>query len=154
MRIADLFEGKRKYYFHASTMALANGEILRPSGRMHIGEAAERFLETHRPPNFLSRQKAVFMVGSVDDVWESGAAGSIVYRVVPLGRVQTHDAAWIGEIESWWRQPGDGDTTKIEYMAANYWWGEPHPQGTVWEYLTEQARIVDFVTDLDDHEID
>jgi hypothetical protein len=40
---------------------------------------------------------------------------------------------------------GDGytvDSEQVQAAAENYWAGVPHPNETVWEYLTPRARIV------------
>ncbi|MCK9459683.1 MAG: hypothetical protein M0R80_08595 [Proteobacteria bacterium] len=141
----------RKTYYHGSFDKLPNGTILRPNPNyvQHWGKNSfYQILEKHRPPNMISHKNAVFMCDNSDDVGLAGGAERFIYAVQPLGPVQKHDLNWSSEISMLTDMLANGEETdkdSLKRAAAHYWRGDPHPNESVWEYLTTYAVIVDLV---------
>jgi len=93
------------------------------------------------------------MCDNPDDIDNAGGGTEYLFTVQPLGPVQKHDINWGSEIEmivsEHYGEDGDDDVStsselenKIKQCALNYWNGVPHPNESVWEYLTPQAKIL------------
>jgi len=139
-------------FFHGSYDKLPEGTILTPERGSFVysqDKMDSHFkLEQFRPPEFLSRNHAVYMCTDIDDIDLSGGATDRVYLVVPLGKVEKHDLNWMTEIDliisnasSDNAQEDEETIEKVKIAALNYWNGVPHYNESVWEYLTESAKM-------------
>lgn len=144
MRAYELTE-QSKIYYHASLTELPIGTILTPrSDYESIWRIADFYypLEEYRPKNMLSHKESVFM-GETEEDAELGAGGAEwIFTVKPLGKVEKHDLNWGSEISM---LIGDGykkESKEVATAARNYWSGVPHPNESVWEYLTPKAEIL------------
>jgi hypothetical protein len=99
-------------------------------------------LEYYRPKNMLSHKESVFMVDNDDDLDLAGGGTDWVFTVVPMGIVQKHDLNWSSEISMLISDGHDINDENVKKSALNYWNGVPHPNESVWEYLTTKAKIV------------
>lgn len=136
-----------KTYYHGSNTKLQIGTILRPQPSYEQnwgGNSFYQILDKYRPPNMISHKNAVFMVDNLDDLDDVGASDAFVYKVMPLGPVQKHDLNWSSEIDML-TSDEEGDENMLKKAAMYYWWGKPHYNASVWEYLTTYAVIVALV---------
>ena len=139
-----IFEDTRLFY-HGSFDRLPVGTILTPRDNYEANWGHTDFyhtLEKYRPKNMLSHNQSVFMCDNPDDVSIAGGGTEWLFTVKPMGPVQRHDLNWSSEVSM---LIGDGytvDSEQVQAAAENYWAGVPHPNETVWEYLTPRARIV------------
>ena len=147
MRFAEWI--KQKYY-HGSFDKMPVGTILIPQSgykQKWGGNQFYRILEQYRPPNMLSHNNAVFMVGNLEDVDVAGGADHFIYEVRPLGLVQKHDVNWSSEIDVLSDDDGPDKEKALRIAALHYWNGDPHYNESVWEYLTPKAQIIALVED-------
>jgi hypothetical protein len=139
-----LFELERKYY-HGSYEALPVGTMLTARDDYENDWNNTSFysaLEAYRPSSMLAHKQSVFMVSDPDDIDLAGGATDFMLTVQPLGRVERHDINWGSEISMLIDQGYDIDSTEVKNAADAYWSGKPHPNESVWEYLTPKAKVV------------
>ena len=122
------------------------GTVLKPRGTDYEASWGHTdfyaALEHYRPSHMLGHKNAVFMVADPDDVDLAGGGTEWLMTVKPLGPVSKHDLNWSSEI-SMLRDDGyDIDSPEVKKAALNYWSGVPHPNESVWEYLTPAAEII------------
>lgn len=142
MRASDL----NVTYYHGSMNHLPVGTVLKPRGTDYEQDWAHtdfyRALEKYRPGHMLSHKDAVFMVADPDDVDLAGGGTEWLMTVKPLGPVSKHDVNWSSEISGLMDDGEDLDSEAVRSAAENYWRGVPHPNESVWEYLTPAAEIL------------
>lgn len=144
MRAWELKEETNVYY-HGSMRYLPVGTILVPSMDYEDSWGDADFygpLEHYRPEGMLAHKDAVFMVGDDDDLDLAGSGTEWVFIVKPLGIIQKHDLNWSSEVSMLVSDGYDINSDNIRNAAENYWRGTPHPNESVWEYLTPKAKIV------------
>lgn len=144
MRAYELIEQSIPYY-HGSHDNLPIGTILSPrdSYEDDWGKASfYHMLEVFRSDNMLAHKEAVFMVDNTEDIDLAGGATDYVFILRPLGRIERHDLNWGSEISSLVDQGYDEFSEEVSIAAKNYWNGTPHPNESVWEYLTPKAEIL------------
>jgi hypothetical protein len=90
----------------------------------------------------LSHKDSVFMCHDDEDVDLAGGGTDYIFVVEPLGKVEKHDMNWSGEISMLVSDGFDIESPEVTNAANNYWNGVPHPDESVWEYLTPFARIL------------
>jgi len=133
-------------YYHGSMDHLPVGTVLKPRGADYEHDWAHTdfytALEQYRPSNMLSHKNAVFMVADPDDVDLAGGGTEWLFTVKPLGPVSKHDVNWSSEISMLRDDGHDVDSPEVKKAALNYWHGVPHPNESVWEYLTPAAEII------------
>ena len=140
-----IFEVTNQTYYHGSMDELTVGTVLTARDDYENDWSNTDFyaaLERHRPPNKLSHKQSVFMVADPDDIDLAGGGTEYMFVVEPLGPIQKHDINWSSEISM---LIGDGygiDSPEVIKAATNYWNGVPHPNESVWEYLTPSAKII------------
>lgn len=165
-RISQRIEQVR--YFHGSYDSLPVGTILTPGRGSSFMRGlnddimdSPLILESFRPPEFISRNRAVFMTDNIDDIDNAGGATDHIYLVNPLGKVDRHDLSWMTQIDiimsdnSYSSSLGIKHSTiedkeindSIKEAALNYWNSVPHTDESVWEYLTTSAEIIEEVFD-------
>lgn len=142
MRASDL----NMTYYHGSMDHLPVGTVLKPRGTDYEQDWAHTdfytALEKHRPDHMLSHKHAVFMVADPDDVDLAGGGTEWLFTVKPLGPISKHDMNWSSEISMLMGDGHDVDSADVRKAAENYWAGVPHPNESVWEYLTPAAEIL------------
>jgi hypothetical protein len=133
-------------YFHGSSTRLEIGTILTPRGNAYEADWGKTgfypILERFRPPKRLAHKQAVFMVGSPNDIDCAGGGTEWVFELLPLGPVTRHDLNWSSQISCLLSENHDANSPQIREAAENYWRGSPHPNESVWEYLTSSAQII------------
>lgn len=133
-------------YLHGSSVALPVGTLLRGRGAAYIadwsGSGFYSILEAHRPAHCLAHAQAVFMVGADDDLDCAGGATDWVFTLKPCGPVTRHDMNWSSEICYLISEGISHTGPEIAACAAHYWAGTPHPNESVWEYLTAEAEVL------------
>jgi hypothetical protein len=146
------------YHMDINDKPLPVGTVLKPNQGKEWHELVDAYLESQRPNNMLSRQKAVFLV---DDVWVLPEVGmpdnGWIYAVEPSGAPQHHDVGWFiqlyHEFEGMRTMAEVKDHLEFnpdaETYAANYWNGVDFGQGA-WEYLVPNAKIVKVMGTLQD----
>jgi hypothetical protein len=145
MRAADLTTPRDKKYYHGSSIKLPVGTVLTPRDSYEQNWSNTDFykpLERYRPSNMLSHRESVFMVTDPDDIDLAGGATDWMFTVQPIGRVQRHDLNWSSEISSLISQGYGIDSIEVKHAAHSYWAGIPHPNESVWEYLSPSAEII------------
>jgi len=136
-----------RIFFHGSSKEIPVGTILK--GRTEQYEKDWGFnpwykiLEKYRPKNMISHKDAVFMTDNTDDLELAGAVTDWIFKLKPLGKVERHDVNWNSEIESLLSSGHDENSMEVIEAANNYWSGIPHPNESVWEYLTNAAEIIE-----------
>lgn len=142
MRASDL----STTYYHGSMDHLPVGTVLKSRGADYEQDWAHTdfysALEKYRPSHILSHSQAVFMVADPDDVDLAGGGTEWLFTVKPLGPVSKHDVNWSSEISMLTGDGHDVDSPEVQKAAENYWAGVPHPNESVWEYLTPSAEIL------------
>jgi len=151
-----IFKISSVQFFHGSYDHLPIGTILTPEkgnfmSTFEKDEMESHFiLEKHKPPEYISRNQAVYMCDNIDDLDNAGAATTHVYRVNPLGKIEQHDLAWMSAIdvirdESFLNktQKSQSILDRIKQAAFNYWTEVSSNVDPVWEYLTTSAEIVE-----------
>jgi hypothetical protein len=142
MRAHDLLPA----YYHGSMEHLPVGTILKPRGTDYEASwgntAFYAVLERYRPSHMLGHKHTVFMVSDTDDVDLAGGGTEWLFTVKPLGPVSKHDMNWSSEISMLTDDGHDMDSPQVKKAAENYWQGVPHPNESVWEYLTPAAEIL------------
>lgn len=151
--------------YHGSSKPHAIGSVLkarkRPtewSAKRFAGVNIEKFLESVRPKEEVSRLESIFMVKKVECLNLAGASEDYIYRVEPKGHITQAHFGWISYLINLLldeEEPLPGQTRKGEMAlrremftaADNYWAGAPCVKGcklgpSAWEYLTKEARIV------------
>ena len=99
-------------------------------------------LEYWRPDSMLSHKESVFMVADEDDIDLAGGHTEWLFIVQPDKRIEKHDINWSSEISMLISDGHDIKSEKVKAAALQYWYGVPHPNESVWEYLTTRAKIV------------
>lgn len=136
-------------FYHGSSNQLEVGTRLVPSEKYAENWTNTDFysiLEMYRPENKLAHKDAVFMVGDPDDIDLAGGSTEWCFEVIPEGTVTRHDLNWSSEISMLVSEGYPKDAVEIINAARNYWDGIPHPNESVWEYLTTSAVIVEIDT--------
>ncbi len=144
MRAYELTEQPTTYY-HGSYDNLPVGTVLSPRDSYEDNWGKTSFyhmLEVFRPDNMLAHREAVFMVDNDEDIDLAGGATEYVFILRPLGKIEKHDLNWGSEISSLVDQGHDEFSNEVAKAARNYWNGVPHPNESVWEYLTPKAEIL------------
>lgn len=146
MRIVEFLTEANQLFYHGSMEYLPVGTILIPNLNYEFSWGDTDFykpLENYKPKGMLSHKEAVFMVDNDNNLDVAGGGTEWVFRVEPLGPVQKHDLNWSSEISMIVGDYKEADREeKFKTAAENYWNGIPHPNESVWEYLTPKARIV------------
>lgn len=139
-----MIETHQRQYFHGSANELPVGTILHPRGDDYEAEwkGASFYdaLERYRPEHMLAHKDAVFMVDNEDDIDLAGGATDWMFRVEPMGVIERHDLNWSSEVSVLVSE--NASEEEIAEAAHNYWQGVPHPNESVWEYLTPAAKII------------
>lgn len=141
MRLTEI---ERKYY-HGSMNEFPVGFILTPRDDYENDWQGTNFywpLEKNRPRHMMSHKQSVFMCDNDEDVDLAGGGTNWLFVVQPLGKVEKHDHAWGSEISMLVDEYNTHDHPKIKEAALNYWYGVPHPNENVWEYLAPKAKII------------
>ncbi len=133
-------------FFHGSNDEIKVGSIWVGQGDAYEANwSSANFyaaLEKYRPSGFIAHKDAVFMVGHPDDIDLAGGGTEWACELKPLAPVSKHDLNWSSEISC---LLGDGfqlDSHEVRQAAENYWSGLPHPNESVWEYLTAKAQVI------------
>ncbi len=132
-------------FYHGSTDELPIGTILKPRTDYEKNWENTDFywiLENFRPEGMLAHKDSVFMCDNPDDVDAAGGGTEYLFEVQPLGIVEKHDLNWSSEISMLVSEGADELDSRVEDAAYNYWHGVPHPDETLWEYLTPAAKII------------
>ena len=145
MRIIEFLTEANQLFYHGSSEKLPVGTILTPGeddyeenwGHNNWYQA----LEKYRPSKYRPHSWSVFMVDNDIDLDNAGSGTEGVFTVMPIGEVTKHDINWASEISVLFDNY-DINSKEIEKAALNYWNGVPHPDESVWEYLTPKARII------------
>ena len=133
-------------YYHGSSIALAVGT--RMVGRGAVYEKAwantdfYSVLERYRPDTHPRHQDVVFMVGDPDDIDLAGGATDWCFELKAEGPVTRHDLNWSSEISCLISEGNSPDDVAVRDAAIAYWSGLPHPNESVWEYITPAASVV------------
>ena len=142
MKISDL----SPTYYHGSMDYLPVGTVLRARGQDYERDWSDtdfyKVLERYRPANKPSHNDSVFMVAEPDDIDLAGGGTEWMMTVKPLGPVSKHDINWSSEISGLLDDGYAMDSDEVKHAAEQYWAGAPHPNESVWEYLTPSAEIV------------
>lgn len=139
-------------YFHGSIKPLFVGNVLKPQKDGYVqnkwDEPLEKVFESVRPEHCLSRNEAVFLSLSEDDIDALGGFTDYIFTVTVDSEVFQHDLAWYSKADEF-IQKDDYDSA-IE-CAKSYWNGEPYHilKHSCFEVLTNSATIV-FVDSFDD----
>ena len=88
----------------------------------------------------LAHKNAVFMCDNDQDIDCAGGGTEYLMVVKPLGKIEKHDLNWSSEISCLISENASEDL--IKQAAENYWYGIPHHNKNVWEYLTPEAVIL------------
>ena len=139
-----LFELTKKYY-HGSYDPLPVGTVLSARAGYEKDWNDTDFysaLEMHRPSGMLAHKQSVFMVADPDDIDLAGGATDFVLTLQPLSKVERHDLNWSSEISLLISELYDIDDPRVKHAADAYWSGKPHPDESVWEYLTLRAKVI------------
>jgi len=134
-----------KTFYHGSMTKLPVGTILTPRNDYVTNWGNTDFysvLEKYRPKDMLGHHQGVFMVADEDDVDLAGGGTDWLFVVEPQGKIQRHDVNWSSEISALVSDGYKLDSPEIIDAANNYWSGVPHPNESVWEYLTPSAKIL------------
>lgn len=135
-----------KPYYHGSFNKLSVGTLMTGRRETYEKDWAKnpwyKVLHTHKPAGMLAHKDAVFMTDNIDDLDMSGSPTNWIFTLKALGPVERHDMNWISEIESLLSDDKKEDDEEVIEAAINYWNGTPHPNESVWEYLTPSAKIV------------
>lgn len=145
MRAREFVIESNKQYYHGSMTELPKGTVLKPRDDYENDWQNTDFykpLEKYRPANMLSHHASVFMTDNDEDVDLAGGGTEWLFVVEPLGPVQKHDLNWGSEISMLISDGYDINSLEVKQAAQNYWSGKPHPNESVWEYLTPAAKIV------------
>lgn len=133
-------------FFHGSYDELEVGQVLtcRPWLYTEAWGQTPFYQPLHRwkPVGLLRHADSVFMCADDEDIDLAGGAIDFVYVVEPIGPVQRHDLNWSSEISALLDVTDDIEDPRFQRAAEAYWAGEPHPDESVWEYLTTEFRIV------------
>ena len=146
-----LFELRRKLY-HGNWREFEPGQILtakKISFKRDAFNNVARVLEAYRPPGKPSRLKSIFMVTDPTEVSMAGGDDTYTYEVQPMSDVARVNQGWLGSLSHlYWESKVSGKrniTTKnrkAQELANNYWAGKPHPDRDLWEYMSEQVKVV------------
>ncbi len=146
--------------FHGSYDKLEVGQHLTGRGASYEADWAKmptyEILERYRPEGMIAHRDGVFMCDTPDDIDNAGGGTDWIFAVEPCGPVQRHDLNWCSDINQL-LEDRDKNQAKIEQAAKNYWAGEAHTDGPVWEYISKSARIIkveayeDFEFDSEDY---
>ena len=145
----------KMFLLHCSGVAHPEGRILTAySGREcdsqvydYCNEPYDRILEMFRPPEFIARPNAVYMVDNDEDIDLCGGLVDHVFVVKPEQPVSRHDLNWTSEICCLLDSVAiplckeDADPYFVD-AARSYWAGLSHSDESVWEYLAPSAEIV------------
>lgn len=133
-------------FYHGSYDPLPVGTILVNDGERYEADWSHTdfydVLERYRPPDKLAHRDAVFMVADLDDIDVAGGATEYILTLEPLGPVSQHDLNWSSVISCLLSEGYDPESSEVIDAASNYWQGVPHPDESVWEYLTPRARVL------------
>ena len=135
------------FLLHCSDIAHPEGQILTARGGGYC-QPYDQILEMFRPPGFIARKNAVYMVDHGDDICLCGGGLDHVFVVRPEQPVSRYDLNWTSEIcsllDTVAMMPScreDADACLV-HAARSYWAGLPHPNESIWEYLAFSAEIV------------
>lgn len=136
----------QEHFYHGSSKYLDVGTILTPRNQDYEADWGDsdfyKILEFYRPQDKLGHSNSVFMTDNIDDVDLASGGSEWLFTVVPLGPVQRHDLNWSSEISALVQEGYNVDSSEIKSAAEKYWNGVPHPNESLWEYLTSRAKIV------------
>jgi hypothetical protein len=137
----SFLKNRKMKFLHASLNKLEVGTVLRPRddyeerwGNTDFYKALERY----RPKHMLSHKESVFMCHSAEDL-DNCIGGEYIFEVIPDTRIEKHDLNWSSEVSC--LVCDNAPEEKIKQAALNYWNGIPHPNESIWEYLTPKAII-------------
>lgn len=102
----------------------------------------EKIFEENRPEDYVSRNDAVFLAESPDDIDALGGLTDYIYSVDIEEDPIKCDLAWYSEAES---HIENDDLEKAHACAKSYWNSTPHPKHSCFEYLVNVAWIVEEV---------
>lgn len=147
MRIFELVKKDKKIYYHGSNIKLPVGTILTGRGHIYDDNWGDtdfyNILEKYRPKDMIAHRDAVFMVDNDNDLDVVGGGTEYVFILEPLDKIEKHDINWSSEISMLISEGYGSNDDLIKKAAKNYWLGIPHPNESVWEFLTKKARIID-----------
>lgn len=132
-------------YYHGSMNELPVGTVLTPRDDYENDWQGTSFytaLEYWRPASMLGHRESVFMVADEDDIDLAGGGTEWMFVVQPNKRIEKHDLNWSSEISMLIDDGFDVKSEQVKAAALQYWYGVPHPNESVWEFLTPDAKIL------------
>lgn len=132
-------------FYHGSMKRLSVGTILSPRNTYEDTWGNTEFyniLKMYKPNGMLGHNEGVFMVSSEEDIDLAGGGTEWMFIVEPLGKIQKHDLNWSSEISMLISDGKEFDDEEVMNAARSYWNGEPHPNESVWEFITPKAKII------------
>lgn len=132
-------------FFHGSMDEIEPGTIMQGRGDEYEKnwETTDFYnaLEQFRPKDKIAHKEGVFLCHHPDDVDLAGGGTDYLCEMKVLGRIQRHDMNWCTQISMLMCDDPD-NIAEIELCAVNYWHGVPHPNESVWEYITDKAQVL------------
>ena len=147
-------KNKKEYkmkYLHGSRKLFARDFILLPQqdGYVYHDESIEfeKYVESRRPQNKLSRFKSVYLSENADNIDGAGGYIDAIYEVKPLSIPEPSDLSWYTEAYIEFESMNCGGKFQIDrlnLMIDNYWSGEPYPkkENSNIEYRVASAMVV------------
>ena len=153
----DLVENKKASFFHFSSTELSEGTIVGARDNFSVHDDIEKLLEEARPPLMMPRNKVIYMMRSVDDMFYFGLTRKgFLYEIFPHGSVSKHDSSNIGSLQKARRsaeraQDGARVVTVPDWLdheqclrwASYYWDGVKNPDRAkpLWEFTASAGTI-------------
>lgn len=133
-------------FFHGSDKLFDEEDMLesQPDGYVQKkwNSLLEEIFEKNRPDYYVSRNDAVFLAKSLDDIDALGGVTDYIYSVDVENDPIKCDLAWYSEAES---HIENDELEKAHSCAKSYWNSSPHPKYSCFEYLIDIAWVVEKV---------
>ena len=146
MSTNNIFYSFDRTFYHSSGKEFPVGTILCGRGedyhRDWVMTDFYQILEENRPSEYIPHKNAVFFCDNDEDLDCAGGATEWVFEVEPIGIVSRHDLNWSSEISSLLSDGYTRTSDKVIQAAKNYWFGVPHFNESVWEYIAPKVMIL------------
>jgi len=133
-------------FYHGSNRPFEPGTVLQGRGDRYEKEWGDCdyfwVLELYRPSGFLPHRSAVFMVSQIEDMDLTRGCTEWCLQVEPGEYLSKHDLHWLSVISRLMGDGHDHNSEAVTTAARNYWAGVPHPNESLWEYLTETVTVL------------